>query len=466
MPDSAKSTIAFIISSFILKGIAFITTPIFTRIMDASQYGIISNFNSWMLIIEVFALLGLTSAGVFNVGLSDYKDSRDSYIVSLLCLCNITTVVVFGVIFLIKYFLGEEFILPVNQLVLMLIYLLFSPAQIFWITRKKYEFTYKLAFCVTIASTIFSQAVSIIAVKSSSAQNLGEIKLWSQHLTSLIFVLPIYIHIFIKGKLTNILKYWKQVLVFALPLIPHYLAQHISSGAGRIMLNEMVSSAATGIYSVVSNISVIASVVWGAINASLIAFTFENIREGKSKNINGVVVLLLMGYALVCVSIALIAPDVMKILAPEEYYAGVYAVPPVLGVVFLSALYNVYANIEFYHKKTGHIAVSTIIATVVNVGFNLVLIPKFTFVGAAYATLISNVVLVFLHYKGYKKCSAEPVYNSGNIFLIALSCVVACILCSCLYANSTVRYLLVACILVLFIYKRKIVVDIIKNIRK
>ena len=104
MPNSARSAIVFVISSFLIKGITFLTTPIFTRLMDPTQYGIIATFNSWQLIVEVFALLGLTSAGVFNVGLNDYRECRDQYVSNVLTLCNLMTVVVFSIIFAIKYF--------------------------------------------------------------------------------------------------------------------------------------------------------------------------------------------------------------------------------------------------------------------------------------------------------------------------------------------------------------------------
>ena len=79
-PDSVKSAVAFTISSLFIRGVAFVTTPVFTRIMTTDQYGVVSTYNSWQTILEVFALLGLTSAGVFNVGLNDYRNNRDKYI--------------------------------------------------------------------------------------------------------------------------------------------------------------------------------------------------------------------------------------------------------------------------------------------------------------------------------------------------------------------------------------------------
>ena len=98
LPRAAKSTIAFVFSSLLIKGIGFITIPVFTRIMTPTQYGIVAEYNSWVSILEVFALLGLTSAGVFNVGLNEYKENRSNYISSVLAICNIVTLFCFAFI--------------------------------------------------------------------------------------------------------------------------------------------------------------------------------------------------------------------------------------------------------------------------------------------------------------------------------------------------------------------------------
>ena len=466
MPDSVKSTFAFVASSFILKGVSFITTPIYTRVMDVSQYGVVSIYNSWLLIIEVFALLGLTSAGVFNVGLNDYRDSRDEYMSSILGLCNVVTLVVFGLIFILKIFLGQSFLLPTNLIILMFLWLIFSPAQIFWITRKKYEYKYKLAFCTTILSSTVSQIVAILAVKNFSGYNSAEVKLWSHCLTTFMFVVPIYIFIILKGKSYFNFSYWRKALIFSLPLIPHYLSQHIMSGADRIMIANMVSSADAGIYAVVNNIGIIATIIWSAINTSLVAFTFENLNKKEYAKTNRTVTLLLFGYAVACVAVALLAPDVMKILAPENYYKGVYAVPPLICVALLSGVYNVYANIEFYYKKTSYIAISTVIATVVNVLLNLILIPKFSYVGAAYTTLISYIVLVFMHYRGCKRCQKEQIYNNYIIALIIVFCIVACLLCNLLYLSSIIRHILIGVAFVFFAWRHKDIVEIIKSFQE
>ncbi len=462
-PESARSAIVFVLSTFIIKGIVFFTTPIFTRLMDSAQYGLISTYNSWSLIIEVFALLGLTSAGLFNVGLNDNRDCCDKYVASVLILCNLCSVVVFGLLFLSYYLSHTEFILPTSLLFAMLINLLFNPAQIFWITRQKYEYKYRLAFLITILSTVLSQVVSIICVTTSTSSELGAVKIWSTTIVSTLFNLPIYIYILVKGKTIVNFSLWRRILIVAIPLIPHYLAQHIMTGADRIMLSNMVSDSATGIYSVVANIGMIATLIWSAMNSSLVPYTYDKLNNGDFNPIAKLVTCLVFFYAFLCFSIVLVAPEIMAILAPEEYYEGINAIAPIVCVAFLSSLYNVYANIEFYYKHTIFISVATMVATVVNVAANYLLIPKFSYNGAAYATLISNLVLILMHYVGYKRSAKTAVYNDKHILLIFVGCIVCCEALSLLYGYyAIIRYAIFAIICVVMIIKRKAIIGMIK----
>lgn len=465
MPDSAKSSIAFVFSSFVLRGVSFITTPVFTRVMDVTQYGIIATYLSWVSIIEVFALLGLTSAGVFNVGLSEYSDSRDQYISSVLMLCNITTVLFFIVIAICKAFLGEGFLLTGDLLLLMFVHFIFSPSQVFWITRQRYEFKYKLAFLQVVSSAILSQVISIFLVTQADGDHVASVKLWGAEIGTLLFNIPLYFLLYKRGKTVLNIALWKQILVFALPLIPHYLAQHVMSSADRIMVSEMVSEADAGIYSVVANISMVATIVWSAINGSLIAYTFENLKIKEYKKINGTATLLVLGYGVVCFAICLIAPEVLLILAPPEYHIGIYAVPPIAGVAFLSALYNVFANIEFYHKKSNYITLATIVATVINFVLNYLLIPRYSFIAASYTTLFSYIVLVFMHYGGYRKSSVDKIYNGKTILLISTLTILACEACNFLYGSVVLRYCIMALLLFILAWKRKSVIGMVKSLR-
>ena len=103
MSVAKKASIALVFAKFCQKGIAMISTPVFTRIMEPEQYGIITNFNSWQNIIVIIATLNL-SQGVFNNGMLEFEKDRDRFTTSVLFLANFCTIVCFGLyLFFVKF---------------------------------------------------------------------------------------------------------------------------------------------------------------------------------------------------------------------------------------------------------------------------------------------------------------------------------------------------------------------------
>jgi len=86
----AKATIWFMVCSVIQKGLSFITTPIFTRLMTQEQFGVYSVYVSWTQILTIFASFRLDYS-VFNKGMSKYPEDRDGYASSMLGLTSLIT---------------------------------------------------------------------------------------------------------------------------------------------------------------------------------------------------------------------------------------------------------------------------------------------------------------------------------------------------------------------------------------
>ena len=84
-----KAGIVYTISNFFIKGLAFLTLPIFTRIMTSSDIGMFSNITSWFNILAIIVTVELYSS--INVARFDYKDDLESYISSTLILGSLIT---------------------------------------------------------------------------------------------------------------------------------------------------------------------------------------------------------------------------------------------------------------------------------------------------------------------------------------------------------------------------------------
>ena len=150
-----KASLALIFSRLCQKGLAMISTPIFTRIMTTEQYGNISNFTSWQGTILIVATLNL-AMGVFNNGMLDFKEDRSSFMLSALALSNVCTIIV-GALLVLFYPLIKDYLgLSEGLILLMFVYMLFYPAYQYWSTRQRYEYKYKLLTVWTILIAFFS----------------------------------------------------------------------------------------------------------------------------------------------------------------------------------------------------------------------------------------------------------------------------------------------------------------------
>lgn len=73
----AKATLWYTIANILVKGVALLSTPIFTRVMTEEQYGTYTVFQSWYSIIIIFTSLNIFLGG-YTKGLLKYKDSSRS----------------------------------------------------------------------------------------------------------------------------------------------------------------------------------------------------------------------------------------------------------------------------------------------------------------------------------------------------------------------------------------------------
>jgi len=142
LPKGVKASVAFFFASIITSGIAYIVTPIYTRILPPEVYGQTSVFLTWVQLFGFIAMFCL-SYGVFNNGMVDYPDKRDEFSFSMLILSNIITVLFTVVLLLIYPMISKYIDMDIPLVLLMCALFMFQPAYSFWIARQRYELKYK-----------------------------------------------------------------------------------------------------------------------------------------------------------------------------------------------------------------------------------------------------------------------------------------------------------------------------------
>lgn len=447
IPIEVKSATVYTFSTLFSRGLAIITVPVFTRLMTTSQIGIVNLYNSWYSMISAIATLSLTSGG-YVVALREYESNRDGYQSSVLSLTSLISLLLVGV-YLVNPSLWSKLLgLPSGLIILMLIGFLFAPARDFWLARQRYEYKYKLSGFVMMGSALIASLLSILTVIKLSAvdENLvAEGRLYSNYLIIYGVSAVIWFCTMLKGKTFFNKEYWKLSLSLSLPLVGYSVASQILTVSDRMMISQMVGNSAVGIYSTLYTVSSLSLLVWQAVHSSFVPYIFRNIENGVD-GIKRVSSQLMTFYAAVAVLMTFLAPEIVRILATEEYYEAIYIMPPIAAGVFFTSFANLYSDIAVYYKKTKYVMYPAIIAAVSNLILNYIFIKIYGYMAAAYTTLFSYILFALFQGVWAKKICKEYGIESGTIYndryMIALAVITTLISLSGIlfYGNTILRY--------------------------
>lgn len=468
MSVAAKAAVAYMLASLFTKGLGIITTPLFTRIMSTAEIGEFSTFSSWYSLISVVATLSLSS-GAFSLAMFEFKDQRDEYSSSMLGLSFVSVSVVALIYLLNPPFWNQILSLNTTEVVVMLAAFYLIPATDYRLVRLRYEYKYKTLVAISMTNAVMGTALSIFAVLVSrhfNAANLAVPRIAGLYTVLCTMGAVNGIYIICKGKSLYNRRFWKFALLNSTPLIVNALAKHILEISDRIMITSMVGKSATGIYSTLYTVSTLSLIVWSAIEANLLPYIFENLKNKQEQRISNIVKPLLFAFACVCLLLALVAPEIVRLLATEEYSAAINIMPPVVCGVFFSSVYNLFGDVLLYHKKTYYIMLSTTVAAVSNLLMNYVFIHQFGYLAASYTTLASYIILAVMQYIFMYIVHQGKVYDMAFIALLSVTLVCFTMLCLILYSYLLVRYLLVIALLLLAVIFRNKLAGLFKTMKK
>ena len=459
MPEPAKASFWFMICTVLQKGISMVTMPIFTRIMSPEQYGVVSVYNAWYGILAIFATLNL-SAGVFNKGMIKYETDKPNYVSSMLGLAGTATILI-GIIYLMNPAFWEQALqLPRILIITMLVTYFFESAFALWAVYERFHYHYKYLVLVTIATSVLSSAFSVIVVFNT--QNKGIARIVSTAFFQSAIYAIIYIMIVKKShKLFN-KEYWVYALKFNLPLIPHYLSMTVLGQSDRIMINNMVGSGQAAIYGVAHNISTLMTIITNAISGTYVPFVYRSIKEKKYSEVKRITSLLLVIVAVCCMAILLFGPEIIRLFAPEEYYAARWVIPPISISIYFIFLYQLFGNIEFYFEKTKFVMIASCIGASTNILLNFIFIDRYGFVAAAYTSLVCYILFSVMHYLFSKmvlkqnQINIDRLYDMRGVLIISTALLAFMIIITMIYDFIVIRYsviLIVACFILVNIKK-------------
>ena len=445
-----KASTFYLFGSLFNKGIAFFTVPIFTRLLSTSDYGIVTTYNSWISILAM--LVGFALHTGIRIAFVDYKEEMKDFMATT----TTFTLMSGGLLSVAIIFVSRLISFELNT-TLIILCLLQSIATALVEDYSMYlmmQYRYKFRTVLMILPNLISVILSVIAIKYLLTKDLYIGRIVPTALTVIIFGILVCVLVYSKSRCFLNRDYLKYALSFSLPLILHGIALNILSQSDRTMITWLADSSQTGIYSLIYNFSMIATVITTSLEGIWVPWFYNKLQKKIYDEINVVAkdYINLMTYCMI--GVIMVGPEVVKLLASSNYWDGIKIIPPVVLSNFIIFAYTLYVNIEHYHKKTKGITFNTVIAAITNIILNLLLIPRYGYVAAAFTTLVSYLVSFVLH--AYKSKKLEPNLYSITYFALPLmEIVIATVLFYVFMDNSIVRWVILIIYVVAMLAKER-----------
>ena len=441
-----KATFWYTVSMFLTRGIGFITTPIFTRLMPKEQYGEFSVYTSWQSILLVICCLELE--GTINRARFDYPEKKDfqSYISSGLVLTSLITGAVFALYMFFPHIFDRILLINRKYMYVMFAYLLANPAARIFQTTQRVEYKYKVSSAISISVALLSPILGVVGVLLMKSDPLYG-RIIGQFFPYIVYGVVFYIY-FLSSSRRISASNWRYALRMGLPLVFNYLCNSIMLSSDTIVAKHLCAVEQVSYLSVAHSTSHIITILVSTLNLAWAPWFYDLLKIKDYKGIEKDFKIYLWGMVSLTIALLLIGPEVIQVLGGAAYKESVYTLPAYALSGVFTVLISQIVNLEIYHKKPEYAAALMGIAAVLNIILDIWWVKLWGYRAVCYATAFCQMLLIILHYIVAQRMAIQNILTvktlvsslGFSLLLIPLSLV--------LYQSNAVRYIFIAVIAV------------------
>lgn len=441
-----KAGIFYIIGQLFIRGITFLTTPIYTRLLSRAQYGEIRIYESWLLIMVPIMSLSLFRS--VDRAKYDMGDRYNEYVSSVQTLSYCSILGFFGLCMIFRPQVQGLWGMTDVMFFMAFLYVFGYTSILFMQRREKQMMRYKASIFITTVTIVPATVLSILFIYwgrvNGYPDKLVELRVWGFYVPQVIGGLIVAVLLWKQGGKLIQAQYWKYALKYSLPLIPEALSIQIMNQADKIMIQFLVGYDYTGIFALGTTISFIIWIVEDSVWNAFLPWMYEKISQGETDDIESPWTVLMHGFGILSWFLVALAPEIVAVLGSKEYHMAVFLIAPMVTGTLLRFYSYIYTAIQNYYKKTAYVAAGTIVTMVINVILNYVCIIQFGYMAAAYTTAASYFILLVL--QGYleKKIAGRRVISLKKSVIISIAYLALNLVTMQLFALQWyVRYLVV-----------------------
>lgn len=410
------------LSGIISRFISIFLVPLYTSIFVTADYGVMNLIGSFFFFVNIFVVFALdNSAARWYYDSTDEKDQK-STISTWFWFQMMASIVSCGIVISLSGILTERllerkdpwlFIIPS----LSVITNAFTTVVGNWFRmRRKALLTviFNLSFSIlTILLTIY-----FVLYLRKGVIGVFYAALVSNALSSIvcIFLLKDWI-----SSAYFSLSRLKEMLRFAMPLIPTSLSFWVLTSSAPFILNEFCDIGEVGLFQMGLTISSAVALFTSAFQMAWGPFAYSIMAKENAKEIYSVVLSIYCILAnIIALTVSLFAEDILILLTHPNYYDA-YLVAGIL--TFNATLYSYVYILEIGNgisKNTKPLAIATFLSASVTIAILFILTPIFGKTGTALAMILGNLIIPVYVYRSAQK--SYPInYNIGLVCSVCIA---------------------------------------------
>ena len=373
--------------------IGLLMLPFYTRWLSQADYGTTDMINVCVT-ISVSVITCCMSEAVFRLPKGQPADIQKKYFSTGLLLASVGLCVAALVFFIItRFFSNEVIFFRYSHLIYMIILANFFQSYFQQFTRSIDKMNVYVTSGVLLA--VFTAGFAFVLIPKFGLTGF----LWAQILATASALL----YTLIRGKLWNYFSIQhlnktrcREMLQYSLPVVPHGVMAWFINGSNRFFLESYHGLDTVGIFAVALKFPMLIATFF---HVFLISWQISVIEEYKSDKYhdfyNKIFSLVFLGLTF-CMLAIVLSGNFLMMIVDEKFSDARYYIP-ILTVAPLISCLSMFVGVNFMaSKQTKYVFKTTAYSALTCIVSNVILVPSFGIMGAAYSQMLSFTVMLVL----------------------------------------------------------------------
>lgn len=389
----------YTIGNITIKALGFLMLPIFTRLLTPEEYGTVAIF---MAVLGMFFIVLPLYLHVVPIRARfDFDEYYPQFISALTTLTLLSGTGLLLFLALLPDVLHEAiFDLPKGLVLLAASTVVcFTP---FLIKMGMWQAALESNIYIrnVLMLNVFVIFVSVTLILLPDYTGLDYERLWGR-IAAIVMMRVLFglrpLLSLLRGGVFVHWPYWRYAVIYAVPLIPHALAEHVLANFDRIMIAQYVGRTESGIYSFAYQIGALVAMVAAALSAAWLPWFYQQMKDEAYDTIRARAHQYLIAFTGLTLVALVGGVLLVPILAPPSYRPAIQIVPVIMASGYFVFLQYLFTGIESHYRKTWYTSLGTLLVAGLNLALNAFFIPRYGYLVAAWTTLISYVCLFLIH---------------------------------------------------------------------